>query len=158
MSVKRLRYLAAVAMVLGLAACGSTDAPAPAEPSAVAPSSVASASVAPSGEPSPSDGAPSIDDVIHAEAATIAQGYLDIMGFSRDRLIAQMYDAEGIPVDVATAAVDSLGVDWNEQAVRTAEQYVSEESMTRAELVQQLTSTYDQYTPVQAEHAADAVG
>jgi hypothetical protein len=156
MSVKRLRYLAAVTVVLALAACGS-ETPAT-EPSPSVSPVVESAAPSPSGEPSPSGGAPSMDDVIQAEAATVAQEYLDFMGFSRDRLITQLADFEGFPLDLATAAVDSLGADWDEQAVRTAEMYLDEEALTHAEFVAQLTSTYDQYTPLQAEHAADAVG
>lgn len=158
MSAKRLRYLAAVAVTLGLVACGNTDSPAPAEPSAAEPSPVVSTSVAPSGEPSPSDGAPSIDDLLHDRAATVAEEYLAVRGFSRDGLIDQIANAEGIPADVAATAIDTLDVDWNEQAVRVAEMYTGEETMTRDQLVQQLTSSFDRFTQVQAEHAADQVG
>lgn len=152
-----MRHLAAVAVVMALAACGSSETPAVELSPSVSPV-VESAAPSPSGEPSPSGDAPSMDDVIQAEAATVAQEYLVITGFSRDGLIAQLQVGEGIPVDIATSAVDSLEVDWNEQAVRSATQHLEGERMTRGELVQLLTSEYGQYTIEQAEHAADAVG
>jgi hypothetical protein len=112
-------------------------------------------SAEPSGEPSPDEGAPSMDDVIQDEAVTVATEYLELTGFSRDGLVDQLAAAEGFPVDLASSAVDSLDVDWNEQAVRSATQHLEGEQMTRSELVQLLTSEYGQYTPMQAEYAAD---
>jgi hypothetical protein len=150
------KTLAALAVVLALTACGT---PAAEEPSAAP---VAQASSTPSleptgGEPSPTGDAPSIDDIITEEAKVAAGEYLAVIPMSRDRLIDQMNQADGIPVDIAAVAVDSLGIDWNEQAARTAATY-EDEALTRAELVQQLTSSYEQYTPVQAEYAADQGG
>lgn len=153
------RFLVAVVVTLGLAACGS-DTPT-AEPSAGTPAPVASVSPSPepSGEPSPPEGAPSIDDVAQEMAAGFAEDYLAIMPMSRDALIDQLASdaGDGFGTDVAARAVDSLDVDWNEQAARAAQEYAAE-GMTRAEIVQQLTSSYDRYTVVQAEYAADQVG
>lgn len=60
-------------------------------------------------------------------AARSAQQYLSISGFSRIGLIHQLSSDSGDGYDVidATAAADSLPVDWNEQATRSAKQCLS---------------------------------
>jgi hypothetical protein len=149
-----LAALAVIAVALGLAACSS---PADSEP-AESPSVVQSEPAEPPGEPSPGPDANTIADVMLEQAQVAAHEYLVVIAFSRDGLVNQLQTADGFPPDVATAAVDALDVDWNEQAVRTAEFYMESETFTRDALVQQLTSDYDRYTIVQAEYAADAVG
>ncbi len=59
-------------------------------------------------------------------AVRSAENYLSFTGFSRDGLIQQLSSSAGDGYDVAdaTVAVDSLNVDWNEQAVRSAKQYL----------------------------------
>lgn len=86
-----------------------------------------------------------------------AQSYLDIMGFSRQGLIDQLSSEYGdqYPVEVATAAVDSLNVDWNAEAVEKAQSYLEMMGFSHAGLVDQLSSEYgDQFTREQAEHGA----
>lgn len=57
-----------------------------------------------------------------AVATGQAKGYLTVMAFSREGLIDLLcYD--GFTTAMATAAVDGCGADWNEQAVRAAEEY-----------------------------------
>ena len=55
-----------------------------------------------------------------------AESYLDMKGFSREGLIEQLNSdyGSGYAKADATAAVDSLTVDWNEQAKRAGESYL----------------------------------
>jgi hypothetical protein len=59
---------------------------------------------------------------------------------------------EGFSTSDATFAVDSLSVDWNEQAAKKAEEYLAYTSFSRSGLVQQLQ--YEGFTPEQAEYGA----
>ena len=165
MSTKARGFLLAAVVTLSLAACGSDDAPT-AEPSAVEPSPVVS--VEPSPSPTPSDtatpmGEPSADtgqveDAMREFAVEEARAYLRVAPFSRQGLIDQLSsDVAGFPPDIAADAADAVGADWNEQAVRAAEQYTEAEEYTRSELLATLTQ-FALFTPLEAEHAADAVG
>jgi hypothetical protein len=90
-------------------------------------------------------------------ARQAAQDYLDFGGFSRQGLIDQLSSEYGdqYPVEIATAAVDSLTVDWNAEAVEAADSYLEFQSFSHAGLVDQLSSEYgDQFTREQAEHGA----
>jgi hypothetical protein len=50
-------------------------------------------------------------------------------------------------------------VDWNEQAFKSAQSYLSFQSFSRAGLYQQLTSQAgEKFTPEQANYALDKVG
>lgn len=50
-------------------------------------------------------------------------------------------------------------MNWNEQAVRSAKDYLSMSHFSRAGLIQQLSSKYgDGYTVAQATYAANHVG
>jgi hypothetical protein len=92
-----------------------------------------------------------------ANARRSAESYLEFSGFSRQGLIDQLSSEYGdqYPVEVATAAVDSLDVDWNAEAVEAAESYLEISGFSHAGLVDQLSSPYgDQFTPEQAEHGA----
>lgn len=59
-------------------------------------------------------------------AVRSANAYLSMSGFSRDGLIEQLSSpyGDGYEKADATVAVDSLPVDWNEQAARSARQYL----------------------------------
>lgn len=90
-----------------------------------------------------------------------AEDYLDFSGFSRLGLIEQLSSqyGDGYAVADATWAVDSLGVDWNQQAVRSAKSYLDFTSFSRQGLIEQLSSSYgDQFTVAQATYAADKLG
>jgi hypothetical protein len=103
---------------------------------------------------------PPPEDPELSNARESAQSYLDMMGFSRQGLIDQLSSEYGdqYPVEIATAAVDSLSVDWNAEAVEAAEGYLEMQAFSHAGLVDQLSSDYgDQFTPEQAEHGATAV-
>ncbi|MCU4710397.1 Ltp family lipoprotein [Acinetobacter pittii] len=90
-----------------------------------------------------------------------AKSYLDFSGFSRKNLINQLSSdyGEGYSVADATVAVDSLDVDWNEQAVRSAKQYLDYQGFSCKGLIKQLSSQYgEKYTVDQATYGAQQAG
>ena len=90
-----------------------------------------------------------------------ADAYLGFSGFSRAGLIAQLSSeyGDGYSVADATAAVDSLSVDWNAQAVRSAKQYLEMSGFSCNGLIDQLSSEYgSQYTKSEASFGAKQVG
>jgi len=92
-----------------------------------------------------------------AQARSAAQNYLSFMAFSREGLIQQLSSSagDGYPRDIATQAVDSLNVDWNEQAVKAAENYLNFTSFSCAGLKQQLSAQAgDKFTKDQAAYGA----
>jgi len=62
---------------------------------------------------------------------------------------------EGYSVADATAAVDSLNVDWNEEAVRSAESYLKYSAFSCSGLQRQLSSSSGEgFTKEQAAYGA----
>lgn len=97
------------------------------------------------------------------QALKAAKGYLTSgIGFSQASLIAQLTSTSGsqFTQEQAEYAVANSGADWNEQAVKAAKGYLkSGMGFSRQSLINQLTSPYDnQFTPEQAQYAADQVG
>jgi hypothetical protein len=94
-------------------------------------------------------------------AVRSATSYLNMTGFSRNGLIAQLSSTygDGYSVADATVAVDSLSVDWNAQAVRTARQYLEMMGFSCRGLIEQLSSgSGDRYTVGQATYGAQQAG
>lgn len=94
-------------------------------------------------------------------AARSAQSYLDMTGFSRLGLIEQLSSdaGEGYNEADAIAAVDSLNVDWNEQAVRSARQYLDMMGFSCSGLIEQLSSSAgERYTTSEARYGAEQAG
>lgn len=94
-------------------------------------------------------------------AVRSAKQYLRVKGFSRNGLIQQLSSdaGSGYNVSDATAAVDSLDIDWNEQAARSAKQYLKLMGFSCKGLVQQLSSDAgDGYTVNQANYGAKQAG
>jgi hypothetical protein len=82
-------------------------------------------------------------------------------GFSRDGLIDQLSSdaGEGYSVADATAAVDSLNVDWKENAARSAKEYLNITGFSCKRLIEQLSSSAgSKYTLEQATYGAHAAG
>jgi hypothetical protein len=82
-------------------------------------------------------------------------------GFSREGLIQQLSSdaGDGYPVDDATFAVDSLGVDWSMEAVRSAKQYLQMQGFSCSGLIEQLSSSAgDKYTESEATYGAQQAG
>jgi hypothetical protein len=94
-------------------------------------------------------------------AARSAQAYLNISGFSRRGLIAQLSSEYGdrFSVGDASAAVDSLNVDWNTQAQRAAAAYLKMSGFSCRGLIEQLSSQHgDKYTVEEATYGARQAG
>jgi hypothetical protein len=90
-------------------------------------------------------------------AARSAENYLSFSGFSRDGLIQQLSSdaGDGYNVTDAAIAVDSLNINWHEQAVRSAKNYLSFSGFSCKGLIGQLSSSAgDKYTDNQANYGA----
>lgn len=82
-------------------------------------------------------------------------------GFSKQGLIDQLSSdyGNGYSVADATAAVESMTVDYNEQAARSAQNYLEMSGFSCKGLIQQLSSDYgNKYTRAEAEYGAKAAG
>ncbi|WP_257232162.1 Ltp family lipoprotein [Acinetobacter sp. YH01020] len=96
-----------------------------------------------------------------SNAVRSASQYLSMSGFSRNGLIDQLSSSYGDGYDKAdaTIAVDSLNVDWNEQAARSAAQYLDMSGFSCNGLIDQLSSSAgDKYTKSQATYGAKQAG
>lgn len=98
-------------------------------------------------------------------AAEEAKKYLALYGFSKKGLIGQLSSeyGSGFSEEDATKAVEylekSLPIDWNEQAVKSAETYNTAMSFDRAGMIEMLTSEFGgKFTKEQAEYAVDKLG
>jgi hypothetical protein len=83
-----------------------------------------------------------------------AESYLDLFPFSRKLLINQLVHGEKFARQDATVAVDSMDINYNEQAAISAKRYLEDQSFSRAGLVQQLMHG-DLYTHSQAEYGVN---
>ena len=99
------------------------------------------------------------------QAIRSAQNYLDFTAFSRQGLINQLSSEYGsqFTAEQATKAVDYLEqnnlVDWKEQAVKAAKNYLEIMSFSRSGLIDQLSSPYGSgFTVEEATYAADQLG
>jgi hypothetical protein len=82
-------------------------------------------------------------------------------GFSRQGLIDQLSSEYGdrFTVGDATAAVDSLDIDWRTQAARSAASYLKMSGFSCQGLIDQLSSQHgDKYTAEQATYGATQAG
>ena len=77
------------------------------------------------------------------------------MAFSYSGLIEQL-EYEGYSNEEAEYAAKNCGADWNEQAVKSAKQYLDIMSFSRQSLIEQLE--YEGYTYDQASYAATQNG
>lgn len=89
-----------------------------------------------------------------ASARGTARDYLDYSGFCRPSLISQL-EYEGYNTLAATAAVDSLDVNWANETVKVAQSYVDYSDFSHPGLVDQLE--YEGCEPDHAEAAATQV-
>ncbi len=99
--------------------------------------------------------------VAQKNAIRSAESYLRFKGFSRDGLIQQLSSSagDGYDIDDATVAVDSLDVDWNEQAAKSAQSYLDFKGFSCDGLIQQLSSSAgDKFTKEQATYGAKQAG
>jgi hypothetical protein len=102
-----------------------------------------------------SAGSGSEGSVAQVNAVEKAKDYLKFQSFSRSGLIGQL-EFEGFSNSDATYAVDSLVIDWNEQAAKTARSYLDSSSFSRQSLLDQLL--FEGFTQAQAEYGVSSVG
>ncbi|MFZ8758480.1 Ltp family lipoprotein [Microbacterium sp. HMH0099] len=116
-------------------------------------------------QPAPAEPAEPSMTTAQSSAVRSAESYLDFGGFSRAGLTQQLtseygegYAAED--AEFAIAYLESAGkVDWNQEAVQSAESYLDFMGFSRDGLFEQLTSAYgEQFTADQANFALTAVG
>lgn len=147
------RLIPIAALIFGVACAAETDTTGTAsEPTAT---EAPAAGEAP--ETTATTAAPattSAEDPEAASARGTAADYLDYSGFCRPSLIRQL-EFEGYSTEAATAAVDSLGVDWLNETVRVAQNYVDFSDFSHAGLVDQLI--FEGCEPDHAEQAATQV-
>ena len=94
-------------------------------------------------------------------AVRSAESYLSFQSFSRAGLIEQLSSpyGDGYSVADATAAVNTLSVDWNAQAARSAKQYLELMGFSCNGMIEQLSSEAgDKYTVGQATYGAQSAG
>jgi hypothetical protein len=94
-------------------------------------------------------------------AAQSAKQYLSFKGFSRDGLIHQLSSRAGDGYDIsdATVAVDSLKVDWNNQAAIAGKSYLDLMAFSCQGLTKQLSSRAgEKFTVEQATYGARKAG
>ena len=96
-----------------------------------------------------------------ANAVRSANQYLEMSGFSRKGLIDQLSSSSGEGYDLAdaTAAVDSLAVDWNSEAAESAKAYLEMSGFSCNGLIDQLSSkSGERFTREQATYGAKQAG
>lgn len=154
------------------AAAGHSGSPQGTRPSTSAPAPGGNASglnAAPDITPAPAGDtpppAPPVQQptVAQQQALDSAQSYLDMGdGMSKAGLIKQLHShyGEGFAKADAVWAADHVNVNWNHQAVLSAQSYLDMgDGMSREGLIEQLHSPYGEgFTLAQATYAADQVG
>jgi hypothetical protein len=94
-------------------------------------------------------------------AVRSAQGYLAIGAFSRKGLIEQLSSdaGDGYSLEASTYAVDSLDIDYNEQAAKSAQRYLKNSAFSRRGLIAQLESDAGEgFTHAQAVYGVNEAG
>jgi len=86
-----------------------------------------------------------------------AKQYLSLKGFSRDGLIYQL-GFNGFDEADSAIALDSMNIDWSEQAARSAKSYLDLIGFSCTGLIQQLTSVADKFSLDQARYGANKAG
>ena len=124
-----------IGLVFALAACGSSEAAGPGATEAPAVTEATTTTIP--------------ETAGQRNAKRSAQSYLNYTAFSRPGLIDQLI-YEGYSKADATYAVDSLDVDWMQQAVESAKDYLDYTSFSRQGLIDQLV--YEGFTTKQAKH------
>lgn len=89
------------------------------------------------------------------DAMASAVDHINQMAFSRDWLIAQL-KSDGFDENDAAWAVDHMNVDWNEQAYKKAQEYLTLTTFNHKDMVDQLV--FEGFTADQAEYGATKAG
>lgn len=88
-------------------------------------------------------------------AVKVVKDWLEVKGFSRDRLIKRL-ENDGFSVQDSTYAVDNITVDWNYQAERVAKDWLDVKGFSRDRLIERLE--HDGFTNEEAVHGVTKVG
>lgn len=91
----------------------------------------------------------------YGNAIDCAQDYVDLMAFSRQRLISQL-EYEGYSNEAAVYAVDNIRVDWNSECAECAQDYLNFMSFSRQGLYDQLA--YEGFIDEQIQYGLSQVG
>lgn len=91
------------------------------------------------------------------QAIRAAENYLDLMPFSKPRLVNQLREFEGYSLEDARYAVSEIEANWYVQAARSAQIYLDNMPMSASRMMNQLTE-FDGYTRAQATYAVRVVG
>lgn len=93
------------------------------------------------------------------EAAKVsAQRYADLLNLSKKDLQEQLVTYDSFTPETAQEAIESLDIDWKENALKQAEVYVNEMDMPINQVYEQLTSEYGgQFTSEEAQYAVDTL-
>lgn len=91
----------------------------------------------------------------YGNAIDCAQDYVNLMSFSRQRLISQL-EYEGYSNEAAVYAVDNIRVDWNSECAQCAQDYLNFMSFSRQGLYDQLA--YEGFTDEQIQYGLSQVG
>ncbi|MDE6424533.1 MAG: Ltp family lipoprotein, partial [Ruminococcus sp.] len=102
----------------------------------------------------PAETSPSVNVGINAALET-AKSYIDMSGFSYERLISQL-EYEGFTHEEAVSAAESCGADWNAEALESAKSYVEMSGFSYTKLISQLE--FEKFTHEQAVYGADNCG
>ena len=129
---------AGIAVAIILVACGSTST-----------RPVPGATAAATRQPTPAG--PALTRA-QQNARDSAESYLEYSAFSRSGLIDQLVYEEYSKAD-ATVAVDSLHVDWREQAYKSAQSYLDYSSFSLNSLIDQLE--YEGFSNADAAYGAN---
>ena len=89
-----------------------------------------------------------------ANALRSAKDHLEHSSYSRKGLIEQLHEYDNYTVNEATVAVDSLNIDWKEQAVKSAKEHLKYSGYSRKGLIEQLHEGGD-YTVNEATYGAE---
>ncbi len=77
------------------------------------------------------------------------------MGFSKSGLIKQL-EFDGYSSEDATYAAENCNANWNEQAAKSAKNYLDTMPFSKSELIHQLE--FDGYSKEEAEYGAQSAG
>lgn len=154
MKTKMLTAAAAAVLLIGISACEAADTTDAPEVEVETTETVEEAEVDEASDDGETDSGGDLT-VSQQNAVAQAENYLSVMAFSRQGLIDQLVFEE-YPEEDATLAVDSLDVDWNEQAARKAQEYLDAGSFSRQGLIDQLI--FEGFTDEEAEYGVDQVG
>lgn len=164
MNIRIAAVLVGGALALaGAVACGGGATPDPTPSTTTAPVTRPPTSKPPTNptSPAPSTTPPIIIGAEQRNATQTAQEYLASgQSFSRKGFIRQLSSkaGEGYSVKAATAAVDSLHLNYNEQAALTAKNYLTTQAFSRSGLIAQLESGAEGFTHAQAVYGVKAAG